>query len=274
MDYLESWYSGDSAKMAGAIHPELAKRFVRTIVPGSVHLDECGSSKLIAWTASGEGTKIPFEYQRIIATVLNYAPRVDGPDLAVVKLTSATGVEYLQEGQVGNEWKIINILSEERAAAPFRLSLFEAASQGEDKQKEKGQEAGRVRKMAMDYIRAYMTGDTARLGGALHPQFSEKCLRPGPTGHFFLEVFGSSKFITWASYHGRNEDDSKVQVTVLDNCRDMASVKIVWGFDNKGQNPTSLEYVDGVKIDGTWKAVNGLAASGPIAESDWSTWQW
>jgi hypothetical protein len=182
LDYLESWYSGDAARMESAVHPELAKRFVRTIAPGSAYLDECGASKLIAWTASGEGTKVPKEYQRKTVTVLDYDDLANR--LALVKVIGATGVEYLQEAKFGEQWRIVNILSEPKELSPFQLELFAPSRGAEERQEQQSEDASQIRKMVMDYMGGWSTGDAVRGSGALHPRLSKKYHRPGPSGTF------------------------------------------------------------------------------------------
>lgn len=59
LDYLQGWYAGDAERLARAVHPELSKRFMRTISPGLSYLEECGASKLIALAASGAGSVVP-----------------------------------------------------------------------------------------------------------------------------------------------------------------------------------------------------------------------
>ena len=281
LDYVESWYSGDAARMESAVHPELSKRFVRSIVPGSAYLDECGASKLIAWAASGEGTKVPKEYRRKTVTVLDHDALANR--LAIVKVIGATGVEYLQEAKFGEQWRIVNILSEPKKLSPFQLELFSPSGAAEEPAAQQSEDVGQIRKMVIDYMGGWSTGDVVRGSGALHSGLSKRYLRSGSSGHFFLQPFGADMFIQWASARsqegallwGRREDEeAKVQVSVLDHSGDIASVKALCHFDENGENPVGLEYVDGVKLDGQWKGVNIISQSGPVADGDWRTWQW
>ena len=40
LDYIEGWYEGDAERMERALHPELAKRIVRTNQEGNSRLDQ------------------------------------------------------------------------------------------------------------------------------------------------------------------------------------------------------------------------------------------
>ena len=50
LDYVTSWYEADASRMEMAVHPKLAKRFVRALPSGAEFLDElahrCSSSGL------------------------------------------------------------------------------------------------------------------------------------------------------------------------------------------------------------------------------------
>lgn len=59
LDYIEGWYEADAARMARAVHPELAKRWVRTDSTGASMIRDMGASELIAQTRRGGGERHP-----------------------------------------------------------------------------------------------------------------------------------------------------------------------------------------------------------------------
>src|SRR5690242_4604096 len=65
MDYIEGWYSGDAERMARALHPELAKRIVRTDPKsGRSNLGQMSAMTLLNGTRMGGGKHAPAAQQR------------------------------------------------------------------------------------------------------------------------------------------------------------------------------------------------------------------
>src|SRR4051812_34131264 len=65
MDYIEGWYSGDAERMARAVHPELAKRIVRSDPKsGRSNLGQMSAMTLINGTRMGGGKQTPPAQQR------------------------------------------------------------------------------------------------------------------------------------------------------------------------------------------------------------------
>src|SRR5438552_7426665 len=59
LDYIEGYYTGDGARMERALHPELAKRIVRTNDNGVSQFGNMSAMTLVQATRAGGGTKIP-----------------------------------------------------------------------------------------------------------------------------------------------------------------------------------------------------------------------
>lgn len=274
VDYIEGWYAGDATRMASAVHPEMAKRYVRTIAPGFTHLEECGGSKLVAWTASGQGARIPSEHQFRAVTVLDHVGWQRGPDIATVKVRGATGVEYLQEAQFGPEWLIVNILASPRTASPFKVRPFEAAEgqNVQDRANEPGTETA-IRDAALDYLVGCTTAaDPRRVARAIHPQLLKRSVRQGEDGQEFLEAYNSSKLLEWARSSHPSEP-WRVDVHILDRTPEIAAVRMDWLFDDEG-NYQAVDCVCLGCIDGEWKVINILFAGTRVADGDWKTWEW
>ena len=231
-DYVESWYAADAARMERALHPELAKCFFRVFPSGTRFLEEVGASKLVQWTASGGGQSIPTQHRHREAVVLDVYFRA-----AMAKVVTATGVEYLQLGRFGTDWKIINILGEARTGGPFALPLF--SSHPERAQAALASDP-RVEEAGRDYGEAWYTADQPRVERVIHPQWSKKCVQVTQAGGFFLESWGAEKMSRWTASAEHHADRQglgleEVGVSVLDQEREIAVVKVAWDIDWKGK---------------------------------------
>lgn len=102
LDYLEGWYTADSARMERCLHPDLAKR---AYVPGSdgkpqfLHMS---ALILVQYTRLPKDSGGRFEVEIL--------DRYEG--IASVRTTTVGWVDYLHIAKFKGEWKIINILWE------------------------------------------------------------------------------------------------------------------------------------------------------------------
>ena len=101
-EYFQSWFAGDGERMRACLHPVLAKRTPEQPGTESPTLHEDPTERLVADTASGEGTG--FEPVQDV-TVLNVFR-----DIATVMVRSAPFVEYLHLARFGERWLIVNAL--------------------------------------------------------------------------------------------------------------------------------------------------------------------
>jgi hypothetical protein len=106
LDYIEGWYTGDTARMERALHPRLAKRIVRT-AEGTSTLGDMTAEQLIAGTKAGYGKSTPPAEQQKDITILDIYRNA-----AVVKIVARDWVDYLQIARWENDWKIVNVLWE------------------------------------------------------------------------------------------------------------------------------------------------------------------
>jgi hypothetical protein len=102
IDYAEGWYAGDADRMAGALHPDLAKR----IAKGDT-IDHMSAERLIEGTRRGSGKNTPKEQQLADVRILD----VFG-NAASVRLEMSGWIDYMHLAKVGGEWKIVNVLWE------------------------------------------------------------------------------------------------------------------------------------------------------------------
>ena len=112
LDYIEGWYAGDADRMTRALHPQLAKRIVRTPPAGASTLGEMGAETLIGYTRNGGGSRTPVARQRKDVRILDI---FEGA--ASVRVDAAEWVDYLQLGRWNGQWKIVNVLWEMRPSS-------------------------------------------------------------------------------------------------------------------------------------------------------------
>jgi hypothetical protein len=107
LDYIQGWYTGDAVRMERALHPELAKRIVRTDSQGNTRLDQMSAMTLVVGTRMGHGKSTPqadrHDDVRILDIYRNAASaRVDASDW----------IDYLQLAKWRGRWVIVNVLWE------------------------------------------------------------------------------------------------------------------------------------------------------------------
>lgn len=107
LDYIEGWYTGDADRMARAVHPELAKRIVRTDDQGRSRIDFQSAMTLVNGTRMGGGTRTPTERRQKDVTILDIFHNASS-----VKVVASDWVDYLQMAKWNGQWKIVNVLWE------------------------------------------------------------------------------------------------------------------------------------------------------------------
>jgi len=107
LDYLESWYAGNAERMEGCLHPDLAKRIVRTDTNGVSRLDHMGAMKLVQNVRAGYGAKTPKEKQQKDIIILDVFENA-----ASVKAVASDWIDYLHVAKFNGRWVIVNVLWE------------------------------------------------------------------------------------------------------------------------------------------------------------------
>ena len=111
LDYAEGWYAGDAERMERALHPDLAKRIVRTNDKGQSMLGQMSAMGLVQGVRAGYGKNTPKEKQQKDVAILD----VFG-NAASVKLVCSDWIDYLHVGKFNGRWVIINVLWEMKPA--------------------------------------------------------------------------------------------------------------------------------------------------------------
>ena len=107
LDYIEGWYEGDAERMERALHPELAKRIVRTDKEGRSMLGQMSAMSLVQGTKRGGGKQTPKEKQLKDVTILDVFENA-----ASVKVVASDWVDYLHMAKANGRWVIVNVLWE------------------------------------------------------------------------------------------------------------------------------------------------------------------
>jgi hypothetical protein len=107
LDYLEGWYEGNPERMERALHPELAKRIMRTNPQGQSRLDQMSAMTLVQFTRRGGGKNTAPEKQQKGIVILDVFENA-----ASVKAVAADWIDYLHVAKANGKWVIVNVLWE------------------------------------------------------------------------------------------------------------------------------------------------------------------
>jgi hypothetical protein len=107
LDYIDGWYTGDGARMERAVHPELAKRIVRTNEQGRSQLGQQSAMTLVMGTRAGGGKDTPVAQRREDVTILDIYQNA-----ASAKVYASGWVDYLHLAKWNGRWVIVNVLWE------------------------------------------------------------------------------------------------------------------------------------------------------------------
>lgn len=108
LDYIEGWYEGNAERMERALHPDLAKRIVRTDPKsGRSRLEQMSAMGLVQGVRAGYGKTTPKEKQQKDVTILDVYENA-----ASVKVVAADWIDYLHMARSNGRWVIVNVLWE------------------------------------------------------------------------------------------------------------------------------------------------------------------
>jgi hypothetical protein len=107
LDYVEGWYEGNAERMERAVHPELAKRIVRTDQNGRSRLDQMSAMTLVQGVKRGGGKDTPVEQQQKDVFILDIFQNT-----ASAKAIMSGWIDYMHLAKWNGEWKIVNVLWE------------------------------------------------------------------------------------------------------------------------------------------------------------------
>ena len=111
LDYVEGWYEANPERMERALHPELAKRIVRTGPEGRSRLDQMGAMALVQGVKRGGGKDTPKENQQKDVIILDVFE-----NSASVKAIMSGWIDYMHMAKYNGRWVIVNVLWELKPA--------------------------------------------------------------------------------------------------------------------------------------------------------------
>jgi len=107
LDYIQGYYDGDATRMERALHPELAKRIVRTGDNGRSQLGQMSAMSLVQGTRAGGGKEIPAAERRSDVRILDIYQNA-----ASARIDASGWVDYLHLARWNGRWVIVNVLWE------------------------------------------------------------------------------------------------------------------------------------------------------------------
>jgi hypothetical protein len=107
LDYIEGYYEGNAERMERALHPELAKRIVRSNPQGRSNLGQMSAMSLVQGTRAGGGRDIPTAERQKDVRILDIYQNA-----ASVKVVAATWIDYMHLAKWNGRWVIVNVLWE------------------------------------------------------------------------------------------------------------------------------------------------------------------
>ena len=108
LDYIEGYYEGNAERMERSLHPDLAKRIVRTDPStGKSKLEHQTAARLVEITRMKQGRPTPKEKQQRDVTILDLFENA-----ACVKIVAADWIDYLHVSKFDGRWVIVNVLWE------------------------------------------------------------------------------------------------------------------------------------------------------------------
>ena len=107
LDYIEGWYEGNGGRMERAVHPELAKRIVRSNEQGRSHLGQMSAMTLVQGAREAGGRDTPAGERKKDVTILDIYQNA-----ASAKLYASGWVDYLHLAKWNGRWVIVNVLWE------------------------------------------------------------------------------------------------------------------------------------------------------------------
>jgi hypothetical protein len=108
LDYIEGYYEGNAERMERSLHPDLAKRIVRTDPStGKSKLEHMTAPRLVQVTQMRQGRPAPKEKQQKDVTILDVFE-----NSASVKIVAADWIDYLHVSKFDGRWVIVNVLWE------------------------------------------------------------------------------------------------------------------------------------------------------------------
>ena len=108
LNYIEGWYSADSARIAKALSPQLVKQgFIVSQQSGELRISPASYSQMVQWAS-----KKPNELEKNPDIPLEVHIIEVGENIAMVKTIAPDFIDYLHMGKKNGEWRIYHAIWE------------------------------------------------------------------------------------------------------------------------------------------------------------------
>ena len=107
LDYIEGYYEANGERMERALHPELAKRIVRTNPQGRSALGQMSAMSLVQGTRAEGGRDIPAARRQKDVVILDVYQNA-----ASAKVIASDWIDYMHLAKWNGRWVIVNVLWE------------------------------------------------------------------------------------------------------------------------------------------------------------------
>jgi ketosteroid isomerase-like protein len=107
LDYVEGWYTGDTARVERVLHPQFLRRIAAVTVAGDDFFWQQDRAEFLEAVRRGGDKATPTDQRQINAMVRDLARTT-----ATVRVDSAYYVEYLSLVRLRDNWQVVNVLWE------------------------------------------------------------------------------------------------------------------------------------------------------------------
>jgi hypothetical protein len=108
LDYLEGWYSADTARMAQALSKDLAKKgFLVHPNTGELHISPASYDQMLQWVGQKPDQLAQDPDIKMEVHVIEVGARI-----AMVKTVTPDFIDYLHMAKVDGQWKIYHAVWE------------------------------------------------------------------------------------------------------------------------------------------------------------------
>jgi hypothetical protein len=204
-DYLFSWLDGEPDRMAGCLHPQLAKRTQVDPLSGSLELDESPAAAMVA--SAGRG---PRAFGREAEIEIHGVRE----GIASASVRSEPWLDLAHLAWFGDRWRIVNVLYEPRSTVPASTADERAIAGVLDA-----------------YAAAGFADDVDAVRRIHHPALAARRVVAGPDGAPTLEDATLDEVVK-AARQGPETDRSPRtwEARLLDLGADIAAASVVAGW--------------------------------------------
>jgi|SRR5438270_3861297 len=103
-NYMDAYYTADSARMQKTLHPDFHKRTLRT-VSGHTEISEDTVQSMMAGVRMGSGKEIPVAERVKKIEVLDVYR-----DAASVKVVTGRWIDYMHLSKSNGEWRVLDVV--------------------------------------------------------------------------------------------------------------------------------------------------------------------